>query len=239
MLPVPSRRHDAEIMDRPDNSAADLETALADLSSINRFLGGRRVLLKTLRPYLEASTTARPFELLDVGTGGADLPIAIVEYARKLGCPVRVTALDRNAGTAAIAGKCTRSFPEIRIVCADGLSIPFASGSFDLVTASLFLHHFEHADVVRLLASFAGLARRAVVINDLRRHWLPWGFIHIVSRAARLHPMIAYDGPLSVLRGFTSGELLAAARESGAGRAEISARWPYRLAMTLDTRKTT
>ena len=225
-------------MDRPDNSTADLEVALTELRSINRFLGGRGVLLKTLRPYLASSTSSRPVELLDVGTGGADLPIAVVEYARKLGRPIRITALDRDPSTAAIAADRTQAFPEIEVVRADGLSIPFSAASFDLVTASLFLHHFEHADVVRLLTSFATVARRAVVINDLRRHWLPWGFIHVVTRAARFHAMVVHDGPLSVLRGFTPAELLAAARESGTDRAQVRARWPYRLAMTLDTAET-
>ena len=45
--------------------------------------------------------------------------------------------------------------------------------------------------------------------------------------------MYVHDAPLSVLRGFTSGELLDAARRAGALDVSLRRRWPFRLLATL------
>jgi len=109
----------------------------------------------------------------------------------------------------------------------------FGAGSFDVVTASMFLHHFDHDDTVRLLRSFRQIARSAVVINDLRRHRLPWAFIKIFSYVTWRRPMFRHDAPLSVLRGFTVDELTRAARGAGVEAPRIERRWPFRLVLTL------
>jgi ubiquinone/menaquinone biosynthesis C-methylase UbiE len=144
-----------------------------------------------------------------------------------------VTAVDSDANTASIAHRACATRPEIHVLRADAFSLPFAARSFDVVTASMFLHHFDHRDVVRLLRRFVRLARRAVLINDLRRDWLPWGFIYVVARVTRRHPMFVHDAPLSVLRGFTAAELLLAAHDAGAEGARVRCGWPYRVSMTL------
>ncbi|MCP3979582.1 MAG: methyltransferase domain-containing protein [bacterium] len=232
MLPVPQRSHAPEWMDRADNTRADLEGALRDIELTNRLLGGRKALLRALRPHLAPGPSGR-LELLDVGTGSADLPLALACFAESSGASVRITAVDRDPTTAGLAAEQTASTTCVRVVQADAFRLPFAPRSFDVVTASMFLHHFRHEDVVRLLDSFRSLARRAVVINDLRRHWLPYGFIYLVARLTRRHPMYVHDAPLSVLRGFTAPELREAATEAGAADFRLDRRWPFRLVLTL------
>lgn len=219
-------------MDRPGNSRADLAGALADIRFVNRWLGGRRVLLDALRPYLAAPGTA-PLEILDVGTGAADLPIEIVRLARRSGRAIRVTAMDTDPVTAAIATEAARDYPEIGVIVADAFDLPFPERAFDLVTASLFLHHFDEEAAARLVAGFRRVARRAVVVNDLRRHRLPWAFITLASRLTGRSRMFRHDAPLSVLRGFTDAELAAVASESGSRRFSLERRWPFRLLLTV------
>ncbi len=231
---VPERSHAPEIMDRPDNTFEDLDTTLRNIKMINRFLGGRRAILSALRSHLLAAQPESSLALLDVGTGGGDLPLAMVSLARRLGRELRVTAVDRDPHTAAIAERECAGEPAIRIVRADAFELPFARGAFDLVTCSLFLHHFRHDDVVRLLSGFRELARGAVLVNDLRRHRVPWGFISVVTRLFGMHAMVRHDGPLSVLRGFTPAELEQAGREAGQAHATVVRRWPYRVVMALD-----
>jgi SAM-dependent methyltransferase len=218
-------------MDRPDNSASDLRGALRDIRWTNRWLGGRSGLLQAVRPFL--LEVDRPLTVLDVGTGGADLPLALVRFARGLGRELTVVAVDIDPTTSAIAARETAGCSEVRVLCADARRLPFDGGCFDLVVASLFLHHFEDDEVTALLRAFSATARRAVVVNDLRRHLIPWAFIAAAARLTARHPMYVHDAPLSVLRGFTPDELRLAAQRAGAKRVRLERRWPYRLLMTL------
>ena len=121
----------------------------------------------------------------------------------------------------------------VEIQAADAFHLPFAQGSFDVVTASMFLHHFPHDDAVRLVFGFRAIARRAVVINDLRRHVVPWAFIAMAGRLTRRDPMFLHDAPLSVLRGFTAEELVAIARDAGAAAPSIRCPFPFRLLLSV------
>lgn len=230
---VPPRCLDPEWMDRTDNRPEDLGGALADLRAVNRFLRGSKILVNAVRPLLLAGGTDRPLSVLDVGTGGADLPLELVREARRVRRRIRIVAVDRDPVTLEYARGQTTGVTEIELLSADAFALPFAPGSFDVVTASLFLHHFGHADAVRLLAAFRRLARAAVFVNDLERHVVPWAFIGLAARVTRRHPMFVHDAPLSVLRGFTAGELMAAAHEAGASDATVVRRVPYRLLLTI------
>jgi SAM-dependent methyltransferase len=210
-----------------------LHRALDNIGSVNRFLGGSKILLDALRPFLLAAPENEPFTVLDVGTGGGDIPLALVAEARKLGRDIHVVAVDRDPSTVAYARNKTALAPEIEIQAADAFQLPFAEASFDVVTASMFLHHFSHDDAVRLVAGFRNVARRAVVINDLRRHVVPWAFIALVSRVTRRDPMFVHDAPLSVLRGFTGEELSAIARDAGAASSSIRDLFPFRLLLIV------
>ncbi len=92
------------------------------------------------------------------------------------------------------------------------LRLPFADGSVDLVTAIKFAHHFTGDGLHRLLAEMARVARRRVVVLDIRRHWLAYWGIVAWSRLATCNRLVRVDGPLSVLRGFTGAELAEVAR---------------------------
>ena len=131
---------------------------------------------------------------------------------RRRGCTVRVAAIDRDPSTASI----TRVTPPAATprMRADAFQRRSALRSRDRV---LFLHHFRD-DVVRLLRELTRVTRRAVVVNDLRRHRIPWAFVGVMGRVTRRHPMFVHDGPLSVLRGFTPAELLAAHEVAGVRR---------------------
>jgi SAM-dependent methyltransferase len=220
-------------MDRTDNTAEQLNGALDDIRSVNRFLRGSKIIVNAVRPLLLARGTGVPLTVLDVGTGGADLPLDLVREARRLGRRIHIVAVDRDPVTLEYARRQTAGVTEIALLSADAFALPFAAGSFDVVIASLFLHHFSHADAVFLLAAFRRLAVAAVFVNDLERHVVPWAFIGLAARVTRRHPMFVHDAPLSVLRGFTPGELLAAAREAGAKDATVVPRIPYRLLLTI------
>jgi ubiquinone/menaquinone biosynthesis C-methylase UbiE len=111
------------------------------------------------------------------------------------------------------------------------LNLPFAARSFDFVTASLFLHHFQDDDVVRLLSDFARVARRAVIVNDLVRNLVPYYFTRLTGPILATSFLTRNDGPVSVLRGFTAKELKSLAERAGLGRLDVKRSFPYRLSL--------
>jgi len=230
---VPARRHDPELMDRPDNAPSDLEKTLDDIRSVNRYLRGSKILVNAVRPYLRKLRPGETLSVLDIGTGGGDLPRDLAAHARRVGRAVRVVAVDRDPVTIAYAQRITAGIAEIDVVRADAFHLPFPPASFDLVVASMFLHHFTHDEAVTLISGFRRIARRGVLINDLRRHWVSWAFIGLAGRLTRRHPMFVHDAPLSVLRGFTDDELHAIARDAGTTGATVKRRLPYRLLLTM------
>ena len=214
MLPDLSRRAtEPELLDL---GVADEEVvrSLADLRLVNRWLGGRRGLRDAVRPYLGAGA-----RLLDVGCGSADLPAFLVRG---------------NPGTLAVGVDCKvlhlRQAPApVRPVVADVRALPFRPRSFDVVTASLFLHHFDPPEVATVLRALFGLARRALVVNDLHRAQVPLAFGRVAFPWMFRSPVSVCDGLVSIRRGFRPRELLAAFREAGIDRVQVRRRFPYRL----------
>jgi ubiquinone/menaquinone biosynthesis C-methylase UbiE len=122
-----------EWMDVAETVSPALERDLANLESLNRRFGAHKLVLDYLEPVL---ARREPLRILDLGTGSADIPRAIVRRARKLGCPVIVTAVDRQQPTLDIAEKMSADFPEIRFQRADFLT--FAEGTiYDAVLCNL------------------------------------------------------------------------------------------------------
>jgi hypothetical protein len=71
--------------------------------------------------------------------------------------------------------------PEIRVVQANALELPFADGGFDFVLASLFLHHFEDEDAAKLFA-FARVAGVALSSTTCVVSPIAWISIRVLTR---------------------------------------------------------
>jgi SAM-dependent methyltransferase len=223
----------AERMERPDLPPAELRQALAVLARVNRWLGGTRAVLRHLARLWPAGTA--PASLLDVGTGYADIPRAVVRWARRNDLPVRITALDRHAGTLALAARACAAYPEILLREGDAFALPFPPDSFDVVLASQLLHHMEGREPVRLLRELARVARGGIVVHDLRRGTWPYLATRIALRVVSRDPVTRHDGPLSIRRGFLPAELLALAAEAEWKAPRVARHAFFRLVLTERT----
>ncbi|MGH9769244.1 MAG: methyltransferase domain-containing protein [Blastocatellia bacterium] len=220
------RSNEAELMDGADYTAAELVENLADLRRVNRYLGGQGALTRHLFPMIEA-TGRRRIRLLDAGSGSADIPARIVEWARNRGIEIEFVALDLNEIAALEARRRTASYPEIKVVRADAMNLPFDDRSFDFALASLFLHHFENPQAARLLKSFARVSRVAFIINDLRRHPVAYYSIKLLTQIFTRNRLVRNDSAVSVLRGFTEPDIREIARQAQTPL-QIFRHFPYR-----------
>lgn len=216
MFRIPKRSSMPELRDRPSDTCAlgELEGNLNDLILVNRYLGNGRAVLKQLVA-MNAETAREGFSLLDVATGSADIPVAIAKWARKAGIRVDITAVDIDSAIIGIARKRCASYPEITLAAADGFALPFGNRRFDYVLCSKMAHHFTDEQVVRMIKEFSRVARRGYVIIDLRRSRIAYFLIHLLTRLFSRNRLSRYDGPLSVLKAYTPGELSALASRSG------------------------
>jgi ubiquinone/menaquinone biosynthesis C-methylase UbiE len=204
----PARRDEPELMDAAGLAEDEVADAYRVLRRVNRQLGNQHTMERELRRYLrEEPREAEAVTILDVGSGSGDIVGALGERLGARRVRVSAVALDRDS----IAVKLARG-RGIRAVRGDALRLPFADGSVDVVTAVKFAHHFEGDPLRRLVAEMARVARRRVVVLDIRRHWVAyWGFV-AWSRLFTRNRLVRYDGPLSVLRGFTVPELAELSR---------------------------
>lgn len=200
-----------EWMDVAESATPELEADLANLESLNRRFGAHRLVLEHLQPLL---LRRRPLRLLDLGTGGGDIPRAVVARAREIGCPVAFTAVDRQHPTLEIAEKFSSGFPEIRFVRGDFLD--FAEGTlYDAVLCNLVLHHLDETDAIRLLRRCRELTRGVALVTDLRRSRLAQAGIFAVTGLLYREPMTRHDARLSAERAFSYPELRKLAVAAG------------------------
>ncbi|QXE90854.1 methyltransferase domain-containing protein [Geomonas subterranea] len=212
---IPRKRTTLEFLDLPPEvcTQEELEESLADLRTVNRYLGDTRALLKHLSGKVQGQ---RHISVLDVATGSADLPVAIVEWARGQGLGVSVTGVDVNSRTIDIARRYASGYPEIKLMVADALHLPFRDHSFDVVLCSKSLHHMKEPEAVTAMKEMLRVARRGFIVMDLRRSWIAYFLIYLLTRIFTRNRMTRYDGPLSVLKAFTAGELRECAAKAGA-----------------------
>ncbi|MFY9571659.1 MAG: methyltransferase domain-containing protein [Blastocatellia bacterium] len=230
---TPKRIYQEELLDAGEGTDEDVARSLSDLRRINRFLGGSKVVLDALSPLLER-TGKDQVSLLDVGTGSADIPMAVAEECRQRGVKTFIAAVDMSERNLRVSRTRLGVSSEVNLVRADSLKLPFAPRSFDYVTASLFLHHFRDEDVVRLLADFGRIARRAVIVNDLIRNLVPYYFTRIAFPILGASFLTQSDGPVSVLRAFTPDEMNELARRAGLKNRQVKRVFPYRLSLVAD-----
>jgi SAM-dependent methyltransferase len=221
---TPARRRGAEILDDPATDARVVRRSLADVARANALFGGRRAVCRELATALAASNGA-PLTLLDVGTGLGDVPAAARALARARGVPLRTIALEASAALAGIAKS-----PELPMVRGTALALPFRDRSVDIVICSQLLHHFDDGGAAAVLRELDRVARRCVIVSDLRRSWLAAGGIWLASWPLFFHPVSRHDGVLSVLRGYTVPELRALVQQATGRTATTRTRAGFRIA---------
>ena len=230
---TPKRIYVEELLDAGEGTDDDVARNLSDLRRINRFLGGTKVVLGALSSFAQ-NGEVKQLSLLDVGTGSADIPSEVIRWCAQRGINAMVSALDISERNLRIARTRLGVSRDIHLIRADSLKLPFAERSFDYVTASLFLHHFQDEDVVRLLSDFARVARRAVIVNDLVRNMVPYYFARLSGRILATSFLTRNDGPVSVLRGFTAEEMKGLAERAGLRRFDVKRSFPYRLSLVAE-----
>lgn len=204
--------------------------ALKGLERINWISGIPGLLWRAVRPLCD-DITGRPVRVLDVGSGGGDISVKLWRRARRAGRTIQVGGCDispqairmaRERAEAAGAGADANYFQ------LDVLNDELPD-DWDVLYCSLFLHHFDEQQGVRLLSNMQRAARRLVLINDLIRSRPAYLLCCLGVRILTRSPIVHVDGPLSVRAGFQPREVLKMAESAGLSGARLTRHWPQRL----------
>jgi SAM-dependent methyltransferase len=219
-----------EIMDQPDLDPRRHVAALRGLARINFWSHSAGILWPPLQAL--ARRLGRPVRVLDVATGAGDVPLRLERRARRAGidlhlagCDISPVALEYARTSAAHAGA------DVTFFQFDALHDDFPAG-YDVLMASLFLHHLSEDEARGVLRRMADAAGRLVLINDLVRSlaglWLARLGTHLFTASDVVH----YDGPRSVEGAFSLEEVRTLAEQAGLRGATLERRWPFRYLLT-------
>jgi SAM-dependent methyltransferase len=230
MLLTPARRRGVEFLDLGDVEPTVRRRSHRDIALSNRLFGGMHAAVAELEVALDDA--GRSLSVLDVGTGTGDIPARFARRAARRGIDVRILGVDDHRELVAA----TRDWPVLPI-CADALSLPFADASVDIVCCSQTLHHFIEADAIALVREMNRVARRRVVIADLRRSWVAVAALWTLSFPLRFHPVSRHDGVVSILRGFTRTDLRRLVRDAVGIEPRVRYRFAYRITASWRPRR--
>lgn len=221
-LLAPKRARGIEILDNPGIAPEVMTRSMRDVVRANILFGGRRAVLAELRPILEAMPGMG--DLLDVGTGLGDIPAAAKELAKKIGVELRTIGIDISPPLVAMERDTMDA-----VVRGDALALPFEDHSIDVVMASQVLHHFPVESAVTLVTEMNRVARKRVVISDLRRSRIAAAGLWLGSFPLGFHPISRHDGVVSVMRGFLPAELAEIVEAATGHRPVVHRRLGFRL----------
>jgi hypothetical protein len=211
-----------ELMDDPAADRDELDRSLRFIRAVNRRLGGTAAALGALRRWSAGWVPGALVRLLDVGTGSADIPLAMCRWAERAGFHLRVTAVDAHPATLELArrhvGDCPGAGAGVELVLGDArrLTDLFGPGSFDYAHAGMFLHHLHDVDVLTVLKAMDRLATRGIIWNDLVRGRVEALAVRLLT--AGRPRMVRHDALASVRAGFTRREALDLAGRVGLQR---------------------
>ncbi|WP_373533043.1 methyltransferase domain-containing protein [Vampirovibrio sp.] len=217
-----------EIMDDAQVRECDFLRAMAEIRWVNRYLNGTGCILTVFKRLCKKIPNDAPLRILDLGTASADIPKALVQWAKKSGRLLSITALDLHPVAVQAARQYVQNHPKITVVQGDAMRLSEQSGDYDFVISSMFLHHLDDDAAIQLLKSMAKKAQRGFVINDLQRHPLAWLGIRLLGWLTGKGKIFRYDSALSVKRAFTRKELESFCMRAGLPEAQVEHHFPFR-----------
>ena len=213
----------AELLDDDLGTPEEIANSLVDLRHINDWFGGTRTTTSFLRRVVK-ETGKTELSLLEIGAGLGDVPLGAQRALEKDGTALRVTLLVRvwshlpSNGVPAVSG--------------DAMRLPFCDGAFDVLSCSLFAHHFEPDTLPVMVTDALRVCRCAVLINDLIRSQMHLDLVFLGLPLFRSR-ITWHDAPASVRRAYTLGEMKSMLAAVPARRIDVSRHFLFRMGVLI------
>lgn len=227
-MDLSKRQRRDEWMDEPDADPRQVAQSLRYIRRVNRLFGYTRSTISHLARFSTRWKPGEPISIVDLATGSADIPRAILRWGDRRGFNLRVVGVDRHP-TISRHASVDQSDPRLKIVRADALEPALADGSFDYAMTNMFIHHLDDDVVVRLLKQMDRIARRGILVADLERDRAAYHWISLFTLLA--NPMVRHDARVSVAQAFTRDEILSLRDRAGLRYAQYHAHFAHRFVL--------
>ena len=218
-------------MDEPGLAPVLHRDALLGLSRINAVSRTVASVWSPLEAFIRRHAR-RDLSVLDLACGGGDLAIGLASRAQRSGFALTVDGCDISQTAISLAEeRAKRSMSPVRFHRLDVLHEEFPR-QYDAIVCSLFLHHLDSVEAVRLLERCASNVRGVFIVSDLDRTAtglvLAWAGTRLLSWS----PVVHVDGIRSVRAAFTRNEAQRLAVQAGLSaprfHTSVVSQWPCR-----------
>ena len=233
------RSNQKELIDDLELDNDALRENLEELAIINKYLGGNQVTISGLKKLILSTKspnhqiTKLPIKIADLGCGGGDMLMVMADWAKKKGINAQFIGIDANDFMIDFAQKRTHNYQNISYLHQNIFSEEFQQHSFDIVTMTLFCHHFEDEALIKILQQFRKQTRLGVVINDIHRHWFAYHSIAWITKLFLKSYLVKNDAKLSVWRAFRRKDLENIIQKAGYTNYSIRWKWAFRWEVVL------
>lgn len=211
----------AETLDHLAPGAPAAQRSRRDLMRVHRAMGTRSIMSRGWQGLVSPERARAPLRILELGAGDGSLLLGLARSLAPHWPQVQLSLLDRQgivtpvtlAGFAALGWSAQVQVADVLAWAAsphDDAAPGTPRPRWDLITTSLFVHHFDGAELDQLLAAVASRCDRFFACEP-SRSWLALAGSHLVG-ALGANAVTREDAVLSVHAGFRGNE--------------ISARWP-------------
>lgn len=222
-----TRSYQKEMMDDLQCDGLELKQTLWELKIINRLLGGNHVTTDGIKKLMK-TTAQKKVTIADIGCGGGDMIRVMANWAKKNNVNCHFIGIDANPNIIQMASENLKDIKNVSFQTANVFDLEFQEETVDIITCTLFTHHFTDEELIIMLKSFRKNTRLGLIINDLHRHPVAYYSIRIISRLFSKSAMVKNDGPLSVQRSFRKEEIKDIVGKSGWKDCKISWNWAFR-----------
>lgn len=229
------RSEEKELIDKSDVLRELLNRNLRELDILNRMTRGYIISLKGIKQLI--TDNHKIYHIVDIGCGSGGTLRAIADWARLSNYNVRLTGVDMNTDAINYLKIHCADYPEISGIMLDYKDYLNGNEDIDIVHCSLFCHHLNDDDLLSLFIYFRQHVKEGFVINDLHRNWLAYYSAWLFPRILNGTILSKNDGPVSVLRGFKSGEIPCLLNKADITNYLFKKEWLFRFLIVGKTEK--
>lgn len=211
-----------EWMDDPNCDPEKLSRTYAQFRTLNKLLSGWGGIFRSyIKPL---SVQGKTLQILDIGAGGGDIPLAVTELSKSAEIDVEITAIDPDSRAMKFALAADLP-PSIRYLNVDSSDPSLQDKRFNVVISNHVVHHLSQAQLKSICRDAEKLCDQLILFNDIERSRIGYILFSLIAPIFFRNSFIVEDGKISIRRSYRKNELQKSVPEGWI----VKRKFPFRL----------